>query len=283
MDGTRPVIIRDQRRGGSGPLAPLRCAWDYRQLILRLAARDIEGRFRGSLLGKLWAVIVPLLMLAMYTFVFGFLLQVRWGGMETSKLQVPLLYFVGLILFDFLFECVNRAPGLMIEHTVYIKKIVFPVEILAFVVVLVALFRVAIGGALLLLFYLAIDGLPPLSALAAPLLVLPLAVIGLGFVLFLSALGVYVRDFRQAIMAIAPILMFLSPIFFPLSTVGAALRPLFYLNPLTFPAETIRAALFLGAWPDGIGALAYVAAAWLFVWAGYAWFMRVREGFADVV
>ena len=277
------MIIRDQVSGGRGPLAPFRRAWDYRRLILRLAARDIEGRFRGSLLGKLWAIIVPLAMLAMYTFVFGFLLHIQWGGMETSKFQVPLLYFVGLILFDFFFECINRAPTLMIEHAVYIKKIVFPVEILAWVVVLVALFRVVIGGALLLLFYLVIDGLPPPSALAAPLIILPLAVIALGLVLFLSALGVYVRDFRQVITVIAPAIMFLSPIFFPLATVAAPFRRFFYLSPLTFPAESIRAALFLGEWPNGLGALAYVLAAWLVAWAGYAWFMTVREGFSDVV
>ena len=268
---------------GSGPLAVFGSAWHYRQLVARLTAREIEGRFRGSLLGKLWAGILPLFMLSLYTFVFGVLLKLRWPGLEGSTLQVALLYFSGLILFDFVLECLMRAPALLAEQISYVKKVLFPLEILAWVVVGGALFRVLIGSGILLAFYLVIDGLPPLSALAAPLLVLPLVLVAIGFTWFLSAIGVFVRDFRHAVLVLAPVTMFLTPIFFPLSTVSEPLRSLLYLNPLTFVIESVRATLFLGEWPSWPALALYTGIAWAFAWAGRSWFLFVRGEFADVV
>jgi lipopolysaccharide transport system permease protein len=268
---------------GRGPLGVFGCAWHYRQLVVRLTRREIEARFRGSLLGKVWAGIVPLFMLSLYAFVFGVLLKVRWPGLEGSTLQVALLYFSGLILFDFVLECLMRAPTLLAEQISYVKKVLFPLEILAWVVVGGALFRVLVGSAILLAFYLAIDGLPPLSALAAPLLVLPLALVAIGFTWFLSAVGVFVRDFRHAVLVLAPVTMFLTPIFFPLSTVPEPLRSLLYLNPLTFIIESVRATLFSGEWPSWPALALYTGIAWVLAWAGRTWFLFVRGEFADVV
>jgi lipopolysaccharide transport system permease protein len=264
-------------------LAVFGCAWHYRQLVARLTVREIEARFRGSLLGKIWAGIVPLFMLGLYTFVFGVLLKLRWAGLEGSTLQVALLYFSGLILFDFVLECLMRAPALLAEQISYVKKVLFPLEILAWVVVGGALFRVLVGSAILLAFYLAIDGLPPLSALAAPVLVLPLALVAIGFTWFLSAIGVFVRDFRHAVLLLAPVTMFLTPIFFPLSTISEPLRSLLYLNPLTFIVESMRATLFLGEWPNWLALALYTTVAWAFAWAGRSWFLFVRGEFADVI
>jgi lipopolysaccharide transport system permease protein len=276
------IVPRGQYQG-RGPLAVFGCAWHYRQLVLRLTLREIEARFRGSLLGKLWAGIVPLFMLSLYTFVFGFLFKVRWPGLEGSTLQVALLYFSGLILFDFVLECLTRAPALLADQIAYVKKVLFPLEILAWVVIGGALFRVLVGAAILLVFYVAIDGLPPLAVLSIPVLVLPLALIAMGFIWFLSALGVYVRDFRHAVLVLAPVTMFLTPVFFPLSTVSEPIRSLLYLNPLTFVIEAVRAALFLAEWPNWAALALYGAIAWIFAWAGRAWFLFVRGEFADVV
>jgi lipopolysaccharide transport system permease protein len=251
--------------------------------VARLTVREIEARFRGSVLGKVWAGIVPLFMLSLYTFVFGVLLKLRWPGLEGSTIQVSLLYFSGLILFDFVLECLMRAPALLAEQIAYVKKVLFPLEILAWVVVGGALFRVLVGGGILLAFYLAIDGLPPLSALAAPLLVLPLALVAIGFIWFLSAVGVFVRDFRHAVLVLAPVTMFLTPIFFPLSTISEPLRSLLYLNPLTFIVESMRATLFLGVWPNWPALALYSVIAWAFAWAGRSWFLFVRGEFADVI
>jgi lipopolysaccharide transport system permease protein len=268
---------------GRGPLAVFGCGWHYRQLVARLTAREIEARFRGSLLGKFWAGILPLFMLGLYTFVFGVIFQARWPGLEGSTLQVALLYFAGLIVFDFAFECVNRAPALLGEHLSYVKKVLFPLEILAWVVVGGALFRVLVGSAILLAFYLAIDGSPPASSIAVPVLVLPLALVAIGFIWFFSAIGVYIRDFRHAIVLLAPVTMFLTPIFYPVSTVPEPMRSILYLNPLTFIIESVRGALFLGTWPNWAALTLYIAGAWAFAWAGRSWFMFVRGEFADVV
>jgi len=265
-----------------GPLALFRCAWRYRQLLLRLTGREVENQFRGSLLGKFWAAIVPLFMLSMYTFVFGVVLQVRWPG-EQNHLRVALLYFVGLIAFNFLFECINRAPGLLLENAAYIKKVIFPLEVLPWVVVGAGLVRAAVSASILLTFYIVIDGLPPLAAVVIPLLVIPLAMVTLGLTWLLSALGVYLRDIRQAMAVVAPAAMFLSPIFFPLSEVPAPFRSLLYANPLTFVIDTARGALFSGLWPDWVGLALYFGATWIMAWAGYALFMGVRRGFADVL
>jgi len=276
------IVPRGQYQG-QGPLAVFGCAWHYRQLVLRLTLREIEARFRGSLLGKLWAGIVPLFMLCLYTFVFGVLLKVRWPGLEGSTLQVALLYFSGLILFDFVLECLTRAPALLAEQISYVKKVLFPLEILAWVVIGGALFRVLVGGVLLIVFYLAIDGLPPPSAMAVPVLVLPLGLVAIGFIWFLSAVGVFIRDFRHAVLMLAPVTMFLTPVFFPLSTVAEPIRSLLYLNPLTFVIEAVRAALFLGEWPNWAALAIYTGLAWIFAWAGRSWFLFVRGEFADVV
>src|SRR5579885_2190978 len=246
------IVPRGQYQG-RGPLAVFGCAWHYRQLVLRLTLREIEARFRGSLLGKLWAGIVPLFMLSLYTFVFGFLFKVRWPGLEGSTLQVALLYFSGLILFDFVLECLTRAPALLADQIAYVKKVLFPLEILAWVVIGGALFRVLVGAAILLVFYVAIDGLPPLAVLSIAVLVLAL------------------------------VTMFLTPVFFPLSTVSEPIRSLLYLNPLTFVIEAVRAALFLAEWPNWAALALYGAIAWIFAWAGRAWFLFVRGEFADVV
>lgn len=276
------IVPRGQYQG-QGPLAVFGCAWHYRQLVARLTAREIEARFRGSLLGKVWAGILPLFMLSLYTFVFGVLFKVRWPGMEGSTLQVALLYFSGIILFDFVLECLTRAPALLAEQISYVKKVLFPLEILAWVVIGGALFRVLVGSSILLVFYLAIDGLPPLAALAVPVLVLPLVLVAMGFIWFLSAIGVYIRDFRHAVLVLAPVTMFLTPIFFPLSTISEPIRSLLYLNPLTFVIESVRAALFVGAWPNWPALALYAALAWGFAWAGRSWFLFVRGEFADVV
>ncbi len=258
--------------------------WNHRELALRLTRREVEARFRGSLLGKLWALLLPLYMLGLYTFVFGVVFKAHWPeAIASSTLQVALLYFVGLIAYEFLVECISRAPTLMLENVSYIKKVVFPLEILAWVALGGALFRVGVSGAALLVFYIAINGVPPLAALTVPLLFLPLTLFGMGALWFLSATGVFVRDLRHAVAVVGPALMFLSPIFFPLSSVPEPVRPALYLNPLTLPIEMARQALFAGAWPDWVALGIHAAAGLVFAWAGFAWFESVRRGFADVV
>jgi lipopolysaccharide transport system permease protein len=264
-------------------LGPFGSAWHHRDLLSRLVQRDVETRFRGSVLGKVWAFLVPLVMLGLYTFVFGVVIQPRWQDSARSNVEIALTYFSGLILFDFVFECISRAPTLMQEHVNYIKKVVFPLDILAWMVLFGGAFKLAIGSVMLLLFYLFLAGLPPLSALFVPVILLPLALFAVGFVWFLSAFGVYIRDIKQVIGIAAPVAMFLSPVFFPLSAVPERFQKFFYVNPLTYPLESIRAALFAGHWTPSYGFGLYVVVSWLFAWLGFRTFVRLRSGFADVL
>jgi lipopolysaccharide transport system permease protein len=286
----RPVrVVRLEGGGkefviaGTGPFASFIFAWRQRQLIRRLVQREVEQRYRGSFLGKIWAVIAPLFMLSLYTVAFSVVIRPAWQANISSPAEIALIYFSGLILFDFFFEGVNRAPSLMFENASYIKKMVFPVQILAWVVLGGALFRLAIGIVLLAIFYVAVRGVPPVTAAIIPLLVVLLSMVSLGFVWLLSALSVFLRDIRHVIGVLMPAFMFLTPVFFPLSAAPPVVRRILYANPLTFILESVRGALFSDAWPNWLGLIAYAAVACLFGWFGYRVFMKLRTGFADVI
>lgn len=285
MRGKEPAVTMEvaMRREDSAFLGMFRRIWTHRHLASLLIARNVEASFRGSLLGKAWTALVPLLRLAVYTTVLGFILRVKWPGQHTTPLETALLYFVGLTLYDFFMESVSSAPGLMLDNVNYVKKVVFPLEILPFATLGAALVRLCVTSSIVLIFYLVIRGIPPLASIAIPLIIAPYALFVLGAVWFLSALGAYVRDLRQLMGVLALVMMYLSPIFFPLAMVPARVRPVFYANPLAFVIESVRAALFAGQWPDWPALLLYTALAWLFAALGYRWFLRVKPGFADVV
>lgn len=285
MRGKEPAVTMEvaMRREDSAFLGMFRRIWTHRHLASLLIARNVEASFRGSLLGKAWTALVPLLRLAVYTTVLGFILRVKWPGQHTTPLETALLYFVGLTLYDFFMESVSGAPGLMLDNVNYVKKVVFPLEILPFATLGAALVRLCVTSSIVLIFYLVIRGIPPLASIAIPLIIAPYALFVLGAVWFLSALGAYVRDLRQLMGVLALVMMYLSPIFFPLAMVPARVRPVFYANPLAFVIESVRAALFAGQWPDWPALLLYTALAWLFAALGYRWFLRVKPGFADVV
>jgi homopolymeric O-antigen transport system permease protein len=280
--GSMTVLANDLRI--FRPIKILAVLWRHRELVLRLTLRDIEMRVRGSMLGVVWIALLPIYMLTLYTFAFGVVFHAHWTGPKgNGTLHVALLYFVGLIFNELLAECLNRGPVLMFENVSYIKKVVFPIETLAFVVAGSGLFRVCVSGVILIVFYLALEGIPPPSAVMVPVLLIPITILMLGLVWILSAVGVYVRDLRQIAGVITPALMFTSPIFFPLSAVPPSLRDLLYANPLTFIVVSARNALFFGTWPSLIGLAGYSAAACIFAVLGYLLFMRLRDGFADVV
>lgn len=257
--------------------------WRHRQLLRHLIKRDVAMRFRGSVLGKVWMVLPSLAMLALYTFVFGVIFQPRWPGSVRGPSEVALYYFAGLIVFDFFMECIIRAPTLMLGHVTYIKKILFPVEILAWMVVGGAALQFIIGCLLLIVLYTVLNGAPPASAIAVPLLVLPLALFATGFVWFLSAIGVFLRDANHVVIAVTPAIMFLSPIFFPIAAIPEQFRIFFYANPLTLVLENVRAALFTGSVQISVGLAAYFLCALAFAEMGYYCFRKLRPSFADVI
>jgi len=265
------------------PFSPFTCAWQYRALIARLAKREIEARYRGSILGVIWAFVVPMLMLGVYTFVFSIVFRIRWEVPTEENGAFALLLFSGLIIFNLFSECVTRAPGLMLENVSYIKKVVFPLEIMPWVSMQVALFNAAVSLLILLVFYLVVHGLPPATFLLLPVVVFPLVLLILGLGWFLSSLGVFLRDVRPFVGVVTTMMMFLSPIFYPLSAIPEAYRGLIQLNPLTLVLNASKSVMVWGQTPQWIDWFLYVMFSWMVGWLGFVWFQKTRKGFADVV
>lgn len=259
--------------------------WRHRDLIRQMTWRDVLGRYRGSLLGLAWSFFNPVLMLIVYTFVFSGIFKARWGGSDEagSHAQFALILFVGLIVNTLFAEILNRAPGLILGNVNYVKKVVFPLEILPVVAAAAAVFHALISVGVLLLALLLVNGTLPWTALFAPIVIAPLLVLALGGAWFLASLGVFVRDVGQTIGIVTSIMMFLSPVFYPVTALPEAYRPWLFLNPMTFVIEQARDVLIWGRMPDWYGLLGYSAAAVLVAWVGFYWFQKTRKGFADVL
>ena len=261
----------------------IKTPWAERRLVMRLVRRDLESRYRGSLFGGLWTILSPLIMLALYTFVFEGVFRARWPGVDAHPVNFATLLFLGLSLYWLISEPIGRAPRLLIEQKEFVKKVRFHVEILPWVTSLGALLTTGLNLALTLAGFVLLNGWPPLSALAIPLILIPLFLFGLGINYVLAALGVFIRDLQPIIGVALTGLMFLSPIFFPLSGVSQSYRWILELNPLAPLLEAARNALSIGEWPDVtmLGSLSLLG--WIVAVLGYALFLRVRHGFADVL
>lgn len=256
----------------------------YVYLLRQLITRDVSVRYRGSLLGGLWAFAGPLIMLAVYTFVFSMVFQVRWSEGETvNRTDFALNLFVGVVLHGLLAETLNRAPSILLQHASYVKKIVFPLWLLPVVVVASALLFALIGFVVFVMAFVWLQGMPPATVFFLPLVLLPLVLFALGSAWFLAALGVYVRDIAQLMPLVVTVLMFMAPIFYPASVVPEAYRDWLYLNPLTYAVQSSRDLFFSGTLPGLFGYLKYFSGAVLVAVLGLAFFRKVRWGFADVL
>lgn len=254
---------------------------------MQLIKREIVGRYRGSFLGLLWSFINPILMLAIYTFIFGVVFKIRLDQ-ETSayyddKFAFALLLFAGLIIFNLFSECISRAPTLILTNVNYVKKIIFPLEILPLVTLGSALFHAGISFLVLLGFLLIIDHSIHWTLIYVPIIVFPLLLLIMGLSWLLASIGVFVRDIGQFIGLVLTILLFMSPIFYPASALPESVRDYLFLNPLTFIIEQIRGVILFGHLPDWIGLIIYYTIALLSAWVGLAWFEKTRKGFADVL
>ncbi|MGK5024667.1 ABC transporter permease [Janthinobacterium sp. RB2R34] len=266
-------------------LALGRSLWHHRSLIAQMSKREVVGRYKGSALGLAWSFFNPVFMLVVYTFVFSEIFKSRWGGvgLEESKTQFAIVLFVGMIVLGLFSEVVNRAPGLVQANVNYVKKVVFPLEILPLIVMGAALFHALISLGVLLSAFLLLNGYLHWTALLLPLVLLPLMILTMGLAWILASFGVFLRDVGQFVTILTTVLTFLSPIFYPVSAVPAAARVFIMANPLTFIIEQSRAVLLWGHLPDWSGLGLYTLLALLFAWAGFAWFQKTRKGFADVL
>ena len=254
-----------------------------RTLIWQFARRDVLARYRGSLLGLGWSFLTPLLMLAVYTFVFRVVFKARWTDGATGDFEFALQVYAGLIVFSLFAEVVSRAPRLVLDQPNLVTKVVFPLEILPWVAVLAGLFHLALNlVALLAATAIARGGLPP-SVLALPLVLAPFVPLLLGLAWFLAALGVFVRDVGQITTLLVSLLMFLSPVFYPVSSLPERWQPWLRANPLTPVMEQLRRVALDGLWPDWPQLALHLVIAGAVAWAGARWFAATRKGFADVI
>ena len=269
--------------------------WRQRELWWQLSQREVQGRYRGSMLGWGWSLITPLLMLAVYTFVFSQIFRARWGDLQQSgPLVFAINLFAGLIVFNIFAETAIQGPGLILSNANLVTKVIFPLEILPAVTVAAALFH-ALTSLVVLVGFQVTNGLIGTGAASAiglgihptmlwlPLVWLPLVSCCLALGWLLSALGVFLRDLGQVIGVFVNLLMFLSAVFYPLSSLPPQWQPLLQLNPLVLVIEQTRRVAVNGQltslsyllWGGLIGLLACELS--------FRSFQKARRGFADVL
>ena len=265
------------------PSALLINIYRNRDLLWELVKRDFIGRYKGSVMGIVWSLFNPLLMLAIYATVFSVAFKARWGTGEESKVAFALVLFSGMIVHSFFAECLNRAPGLIVSHPNYVKKVIFPLYLLPSMALCSALLHFFISFGVLILFCL-VAGVTIYSGIVlVPFILLPLLLITLGLSWILASLGVYLRDLSQVIAMISSISLFMAPVFYPIENLPEAYRSYIYWNPVTLPIIQLRDALLWNKpiqWSGWLMSL-FIGTGICFI--GYWWFQKSRRGFADVI
>jgi lipopolysaccharide transport system permease protein len=258
--------------------------WRNRQLIVQMTKREVAGRYKGSAIGLLWSFVNPIFMLAMYTFVFSVVFKARWGvGGGETKTQFAVLLFVGMIVHSLFAEVLNRAPGLIPSNISYVKKIVFPLEILPVISIGAALFHGLVSLLVLLIAFIILNGFFYWTAIFMPLVLLPFVILTLGLAWVLASLSVFLRDVGQTTGLAMTVMIFFSPVFYPITALPEDLRPWLMVNPLTFIIEQARSVLIFGQLPNWTGLVIYSLVSILVAWMGYAWFQKTRKGFGNVL
>jgi lipopolysaccharide transport system permease protein len=257
-----------------------------RTLIARMTRREVAARYRGSIIGLAWSFFNPVLLLLVYTFIFTVVFKARWGETQFAVVDdggFAIMIFAGMIVHALFSECFVRSPVLITGNANFVKRVVFPLEVLSWVAVGSATFHAGVSLMVLLGGQLLLTGHIPLTAILVPLVYLPLIILTLGLSWFVSASGVYFRDLSQVSGFVSTVLLFLSPVFYPLSSIPEVYRWAFYLNPLTFIIESSRELLLFGQLPSATELGAYYAVSIGVAWLGFTWFQKTRSGFADVI
>lgn len=256
--------------------------WRHRSLVFELTKREFSGRYRGSFGGIVWSFAQPLFLLTVYTIAFGVILKARWG-FSGSTADYALMLFAGLIVFNAFSECLSKSTTLITSNPNFVKKVVFPLELLPVITVATAMIHALIGMAVWFLGYVLLFGAPKASAILFPVILVCFVPVLLGLGWLLSALGVIVRDISQLTGMLNHTLLFLTPIFYSIEAVPPPLQNLLMLNPLTFVVEQFRLVLFYGQMPALKGLAVYFVLATLFAWISLVLFRRLRPTFADMV
>jgi len=267
------------------PIKMTRNLWRYRDLIRELARRELSQRYRGSYLGFIWTLIVPLITLAIYTFVFAFIFDARWATSsdQPTTVNYALVLFAGLTAYNIFSEVVSLSTTLIIKVPNYVKKVVFPLEIYPIVIISVAVILSLVNVGIIVLANLILTNSISSNLYLLPIAYIPLIFLCMAMSWFLASLGVYIRDLAQVIPVLLTIMFFLSPIVYPIEAVPEQLQPILYLNPLTTITECFRQSLlWSGAFP-WVGWSIWTLISFGLAMLGYAWFMGTKKGFADVL
>jgi len=259
-------------------------AWKNKSLIWQLLKRDVQARYRGSVLGLLWSLVTPIVMLSIYTFVFQTVFKSRWSDSNgETTLSFAIILFLGLSIHGILAEILTKSPSLIVSNQNFVKKIVFPLDILSWVTLLSGLFTFLISfGLLLALILIELKSMPS-TVLLVPVILLPYCILLLGVSWILAALGVYLRDIQQITGTLATLLLFLSPVFYSINVLPQKFQFFIWLNPLSYIVESCRAVLIYGKLPDFVGLAIYSIVSLLVAYLGFYFFSKVKPGFADVI
>lgn len=254
----------------------------HRALVVELTRREFSGRYQGSFGGIAWSFVQPLFLLAVYTVAFGVILKARWG-FSGGTADYALMIFSALVVFNAFSECLARSPVLVTENPNFVKKVVFPLELLPWVMAFTIALHALLGIGVWIAGYAILYGMPKPTVLLAPLVLACFFPVLLGTGWLLSALGVLVRDMGQLASLASHALLFLTPIFYGIEAAPPLLQRALMLNPLTFIVEQLRLVLFHGRVPDWSAMVTYFMLASVFAWAALRFFRRLRPGFADLV
>jgi len=266
------------------PFGMISCLFAHHQIVVQMIKREIQARYRGSVLGLFWSFVTPLMMLTVYTFFFSVVFNARWGQEQNSAhADYAVILFVGLIIHGLFAECINRAPQLILNNASFVKKIIFPLEVLPWISLGSALFNACISLFILIIAQVILYGSIPLTALWMPLIILPFILLVMGGSWLLAATGVYLKDISQTTGILTSILLFVSPVFYSLAMLPENLRFIANLNPLTLIIDESRKVLLLGESPNVWALGIYTLCSLLIAWFGFFIFQRTRKGFADVM
>lgn len=252
-------------------------------LLWQLTRRDIASRYRGSSLGLLWTILSPLILLAIYTFVFSVVFQARWGQSSENKAFFALNLFAGMILHGLLTETMSRSCSIILQHSNYVKRVVFPLQLLPLTALLSAFFHATTSLLILVVACVLVQTPLHWQLLGLPVVILPLLLYTAGLSWLLAALGTFIRDLGQIMPMISTIMLFTAPVFYPISALPERFQSWLTLNPLTTPIEMLRALLFDQQWPDPVIYMQSLLVACGMLLAGRLLFNRLRSGFADAI
>lgn len=264
------------------PIAMLHALYDHRFLIKQMIIREVMLRYKGSFLGIFWAWLYPMIMLAMYGFVFSVVFKARWEQSTGQKGEFAVILFAGLMLHNVMAECLTKAPLLIVGQPNFVKKVVFPLEILPLISLGTAFCHFMMACVILFIASGWLYGFH-WTILWTPILLLPFVIFLAGISWFSASLGVYIRDIQQMVGVGITLLLFFSPVLYPTTALPEAMRPWIYLNPLSFMVEQFRNIVLFGLEPAWHAWSLYLLVAVVVGWGGFVWFQKTRRGFADVL